>query len=78
MPAANSTPSVMFVPAGSHAGLPGLVQVAGRPVYTPILEPDGVLIVDTGRNVLDLQPCEIPVLRAVLAALDALPLTLSG
>jgi hypothetical protein len=54
----------------SNKQLPELVEVEGQMVHAPIVE-DGLLIVDTGRSILDLDPTEIPVLRAVIAAWDA-------
>lgn len=79
MPAANLTPSVMFVPTDSLAEdeIPSMIQVAGRFVHAPILDGDR-LLVDTGCNVLDLRPGEIPVLRTLLVALDTQSLASSG
>jgi hypothetical protein len=66
-----SNSPITFVSADNldDGQITSLVEIEGQYVHAPILE-DGLLIVDTGRSILELDPAEIPVLRAVIAAWD--------
>jgi hypothetical protein len=70
-PVSPSNSPITFVSADSldDGQTSSLIEIEGQHVHAPILD-NGLLIVDTGRSILELDPAEIPVLRAVVAAWD--------
>ena len=50
--------------------LPPRVEVAGSVIYSPVLTKDGKLVVDTGKQVLELSLEEVDVLREVILSWD--------